>query len=75
MVAGSEGSSLIATNAYTRRLVARIQDLEAENTLMNELVKDLKERNESMEKQVNRLVKALIVKGVSVTEAVNTANG
>ncbi len=85
---------------YTEPLHHRIKQLEAENTLMNELVSDLKRKLEEaktyqaqsdgrlhraikdrettiehLRDEVNRLSRALIDRGVSVTQVRNIASG
>lgn len=58
--------------AYLMNEHDTIQALEAENTLMNELVSDQKRRIEELEAAVNKAVRVLIDRaGLSVTEARN----
>lgn len=52
---GSEGSSMIAHDRYTQRLLARIDQLEAENILLNELVSDQRRELLALRKQVIEL--------------------
>ncbi len=52
-----------------------IQALEAENRLMNELVKDQAKTIENLKESVNRLCQALIAAGVNATTVRNIASG
>ena len=56
-------------------LSRRIRELEAENTLMNELVSDQKKRIEALEEQVNRLSILAVSHGCGITEVRNIVSG